>query len=141
MLSDFFRKIAQRRVARRILQINDDNGTIHTEPEEIINEFVRYYHNLLGGNRRQITLDIGFLRPWARHVLSNEEAGHLISAFTPDDVKQAVFDIAEDKAPGPDGYSSGFFKAAWPVVGQEVTKAVLEFFSTGKLLKQRYTLL
>lgn len=51
-------------------------------------------------------------------------------------LKQAVFDIADDKAPGPDGYSSGFIKAAWPVVGQEVTKAVLEFFSTGKLLKQ-----
>ncbi|KAL2251995.1 UNVERIFIED_CONTAM: hypothetical protein Sindi_2321800 [Sesamum indicum] len=132
----FFRKIAKRRVARRILQINDDNGTIHTEPEEIINEFVCYYQNLLGGHRRQITLDIGFLRPWARHILSNEEAGHLILAFTPDDVKQAVFDIADDKAPGPDGYSSRFFKAAWPVVGQEVTKAVLEFFSTGKLLKQ-----
>ncbi|KAL2235680.1 UNVERIFIED_CONTAM: hypothetical protein Sindi_1300200 [Sesamum indicum] len=132
----FFRKIAKRRVARRILQINDDNGTIHTEPEEIINEFVCYYQNLLGGNRRQITLDIGFLRPWARHILSNEEAGHLILAFTPDDVKQAVFDIADDKAPGLDGYSSGFFKAAWPVVGQEVTKAVLEFFCIGKLLKQ-----
>ncbi|KAL2225193.1 UNVERIFIED_CONTAM: hypothetical protein Sindi_3049600 [Sesamum indicum] len=132
----FFRKIAQRRVARRILQINDDYGTSHTEPGEIINEFVHYYQNLLGGNRRQILIDIGFLRPWARHILSNEEASHLISIFTPDDVKQAVFDIAEDKAPGPDGYSSGFFKAAWPVVGQEVTKAVLDFFSTGKLLKQ-----
>ncbi|KAL2231030.1 UNVERIFIED_CONTAM: hypothetical protein Sindi_1697400 [Sesamum indicum] len=131
----FFRKIAQRRVARRILQINDDYGTSHTEPGEIINEFVHYYQNLLGGNRRQILIDIGFLRPWARHILSNEEASHLISIFTPDDVKQAVFDIAEDKAPGPDGYSSGFFKAAWPVVGQEVTKAVLDFFSTGKLLQ------
>ncbi|KAL2235453.1 UNVERIFIED_CONTAM: putative mitochondrial protein [Sesamum indicum] len=53
-----------------------------------------------------------------------------------DDVKQAVFDIADDKAPGPDGYSSRFFKAAWPVVGEEVTRAVLDFFSTGKLLKQ-----
>ncbi|KAL2237611.1 UNVERIFIED_CONTAM: hypothetical protein Sindi_0952800, partial [Sesamum indicum] len=41
-----------------------------------------------------------------------------------------------DKAPGPDGYSSGFFKAAWPVVGTEVTRAVLNFFTTGKLLKQ-----
>ncbi|KAL2235669.1 UNVERIFIED_CONTAM: hypothetical protein Sindi_1299100 [Sesamum indicum] len=132
----FFRKIAQRRVARRILQINDDYGTSHTEPGEIINEFVHYYQNLLGGNRRQILIDIGFLRPWARHILSNEEASHLISIFTPDNVKQAVFDIAENKAPGPDGYSSGFFKAAWPVVGQEVTKAVLDFFSTGKLLKQ-----
>ncbi|XP_011101692.1 uncharacterized protein LOC105179748 [Sesamum indicum] len=106
------------------------------EPGEIINEFVRYYQNLLGGNRRQIMMDIGFLRPWARHILSNEEASDFISAFTPDDVKQAVFDIAEDKAPGPDGYSSGFFKAVWPVVGQEVTKVVLDFFNTGKLLKQ-----
>ncbi|KAL2224771.1 UNVERIFIED_CONTAM: hypothetical protein Sindi_3055400 [Sesamum indicum] len=106
----FFRKIAKRRVARRILQISDDNGTIHTEPEEIINEFVCYYQNLLGGNRRQIALDIGFLRPWARHILSNEEAGHLILAFTPDD------------APGPDGYSSGFFKAAWPVVDRKLQR-------------------
>ncbi|KAL2237568.1 UNVERIFIED_CONTAM: hypothetical protein Sindi_0948500 [Sesamum indicum] len=47
----------------------------------------------------------------------------------------AIFDIAEDKAPGPDGYSSGFFKAAWPIVGQEVSSAVLDFFSTGRLLK------
>ncbi|KAL2251929.1 UNVERIFIED_CONTAM: hypothetical protein Sindi_2315200 [Sesamum indicum] len=50
-------------------------------------------------------------------------------------------DIAEDKAPGPDGYSSGFFKAAWPIVGQEVSSAVLDFFSTGRLLKQINTTL
>ncbi|KAL2237506.1 UNVERIFIED_CONTAM: hypothetical protein Sindi_0942300 [Sesamum indicum] len=98
----FFRKIAQRRSARRILQINDDHGVTHTEPEAIINEFITYYQNLLGG------------KP---------------------DVKQAVFDIAEDKAPGPDGYSSGFFKAAWPIVGQEVTSAMLDFFNTNRLLK------
>ncbi|KAL2225547.1 UNVERIFIED_CONTAM: hypothetical protein Sindi_2916900 [Sesamum indicum] len=128
----FFRKIAQRRVARRIMQINDDNGTTHTESGEITNEFVRYYQNLLGGNRRQLPLDIRFLRPWARHVLTTEEAGQLILAFSPEDVKQAVFDIAEDKAPGPDGFSSGFFKAAWSVVGHEITTAVLDFFSTGK---------
>ncbi|KAK4384063.1 putative ribonuclease H protein [Sesamum angolense] len=42
----------------------------------------------------------------------------------------------EDKAPGPDGYSSGFYKAAWPVIGDEVVKAILEFFTTGRLLKQ-----
>ncbi|KAL2228506.1 UNVERIFIED_CONTAM: hypothetical protein Sindi_1830300 [Sesamum indicum] len=91
----FFLKIAQRRVMRRILQINDENGNTHTDLGEVAHEFVSYYQNLLG-----------------------------------------VFDIADDKAPGPDGYSSGFFKAAWPVVGEEVTRAVLEFFTIGKLLKQ-----
>ncbi|KAL0302796.1 UNVERIFIED_CONTAM: hypothetical protein Sangu_3077600 [Sesamum angustifolium] len=44
--------------------------------------------------------------------------------------------LGDDKAPGPDGYSSGFFKAAWPVIGEEVVKAILEFFTTGRLLKQ-----
>ncbi|KAL2248279.1 UNVERIFIED_CONTAM: hypothetical protein Sindi_2680200 [Sesamum indicum] len=81
-------------------------------------------------------MDFRYLRPWARRVLTNEEAAHLLELFTAEDVKNAVFDIAEDKAPGPDGFSSGFYKAVWPVVGQEVTKAVLDFFTMGKLLKQ-----
>ncbi|KAL2246047.1 UNVERIFIED_CONTAM: hypothetical protein Sindi_2872900 [Sesamum indicum] len=76
-----------------------------------------------------------------RHILSNEESTALLLPFTPADVKQAIFDIAEDKAPGPDGYSSGFFKAAWPIVGQEMTSAVMDFFSTGRLLKQINTTL
>ncbi|KAK4384511.1 Retrovirus-related Pol polyprotein from type-2 retrotransposable element R2DM [Sesamum angolense] len=33
-------------------------------------------------------------------------------------------------------FSSGFFKAAWPVVGEEVSKAIIDFFKTGRLLKQ-----
>ncbi|XP_011101873.1 uncharacterized protein LOC105179912 [Sesamum indicum] len=132
----FLRKIAQRRVMRRILQINDENGTTHMDQGEVAHEFISYFQNLLGGTRRQVTVDIRYLRPWARHCITDEEASHLLLPFSPDDVKQAVFDIAEDKAPGPDGYSSGYFKAAWPVVGEEVTRAVLDFFTTEKLLKQ-----
>ncbi|KAL2223899.1 UNVERIFIED_CONTAM: hypothetical protein Sindi_2986700 [Sesamum indicum] len=81
-------------------------------------------------------MDLRFLRPWARHIITTEEAGHLLEPFSAKDIKKVIFDIGKDKAPGPDGYSSGFYKNAWPMVGQEVTKAVLEFFSTGKLLKQ-----
>ncbi|KAL2224845.1 UNVERIFIED_CONTAM: hypothetical protein Sindi_2938300 [Sesamum indicum] len=125
-----------RRVMRRILKINDENGTTHTDQGEVAHEFASYYQNLLGGTRRRLTVDIRYLRPWARHCITDEEASHLLLPVSPNDVKQAVFDIAEDKAPGPDGYSSGFFKAAWPVIGEEVTRAVLDFFSTEKLLKQ-----
>ncbi|KAL2224832.1 UNVERIFIED_CONTAM: hypothetical protein Sindi_2937000 [Sesamum indicum] len=132
----FFRKIAHRRVTRKILQINDENDNIHTEQGEIVHEFISYYQNLLGGTRRNVPVDIRYLRPWARHILTDEETGLLLLPFSPDDVKQTVFDIAEDKAPGPDGFSSGFFKVAWPVVGDEVTRAVLDFFATGNLLKQ-----
>ncbi|KAL2230749.1 UNVERIFIED_CONTAM: hypothetical protein Sindi_1669300 [Sesamum indicum] len=137
----FFRKIAQRRSARRILQINDDHGAIHTDPGAVINEFVMYYQNLLGGERRRDMIDLRFLRPWARHILSEDDVNSLVLPFTHTDVKQAIFDIAEDKAPGPDGYSSGFFKTAWPIIGQEVSSAVLDFFHTGRILKQINTTL
>ncbi|KAL0420558.1 UNVERIFIED_CONTAM: LINE-1 reverse transcriptase [Sesamum latifolium] len=70
------------------------------------------------------------------HVISEDEALLLVQPVTPGEIKQALFDIDEIKAPGPDGYSSGFLKAAWPIVGEEVTRATMEFFETGRLLKQ-----
>ncbi|KAL2223786.1 UNVERIFIED_CONTAM: hypothetical protein Sindi_3092600 [Sesamum indicum] len=106
----FFRKIAQRRSARRILQINDDHGTTHTEPQAVVNEFVMYYQNLLGGEQRRDVIDLRFLRPWVRHLLSEEEVHSLLLPFTPVDVKQAIFDIVEDKAPGSDDIHRAFSK-------------------------------
>ncbi|KAL2252578.1 UNVERIFIED_CONTAM: hypothetical protein Sindi_0052500, partial [Sesamum indicum] len=116
----FFRKIAQRRTVRRILQITDDHKVTHTEQGAVINEFVSYYWDMLRGERRRNVIDIRFLRLWARHIISEDETTSLLLPFTPSDVKKAVFDIAEDEAPGPDGYSSGFFKVAWSIVGEEV---------------------
>ncbi|KAM3204397.1 hypothetical protein P3L10_027806 [Capsicum annuum] len=44
------------------------------------------------------------------------------------DVKKAMFQIDSNKSLGPNGYGSGFYKAAWSIVGQDVISAVLEFF-------------
>ncbi|KAL0401922.1 UNVERIFIED_CONTAM: hypothetical protein Slati_4222100 [Sesamum latifolium] len=81
-------------------------------------------------------MDLRYLRPWASHIITEEEARILTSPVTRTEIKQAFFDIEEDKAPGPDGYSSGFYKAAWPVIGEEIMVAVEEFFLHGRLLKQ-----
>ncbi|KAL2224044.1 UNVERIFIED_CONTAM: hypothetical protein Sindi_3033400, partial [Sesamum indicum] len=113
--------IAQWRSARRILQINDDHGATHTEPQAVVDEFVMYYQKPAWWGKKE-----------------RRDRSAVPSTM---DVKQAVFDIAEDKAPGLDGYSSGFFKAEWPIVGQEVTSAVLDFFTTGQILKQINTTL
>ncbi|GKG55966.1 hypothetical protein Tco_0574860, partial [Tanacetum coccineum] len=45
-----------------------------------------------------------------------------------------MFDIEDSKAPGPDGYSSAFFKKAWKVIGSDVCNAVREFFKNGRML-------
>ncbi|XP_056695412.1 uncharacterized protein [Spinacia oleracea] len=60
----------------------------------------------------------------------------LLVPVTSEEIRHAMFSINGDKAPGPDGFGSHFFKENWIIVGEDVTKAVLEIFHTGKLLKE-----
>nr|GEY88361.1 hypothetical protein [Tanacetum cinerariifolium] len=66
------------------------------------------------------------------HVITNEE----VKSAMFDKVKSAMFDIGDDKAPGPDGFTSTFFKKGWEVVGNDVCNAVWDFFSNGYILKE-----
>ncbi|KAK4390090.1 hypothetical protein Sango_2072300 [Sesamum angolense] len=132
----FFRKVASRRASKRIFQINDDDGQTPTTPREIIGEVVGFYRRLLGGEPSTWFFNLLYLRSWANHTVTVEEAQRLLRPVAKEDIKFAIFDITEEKSLGPDGYSSSFYKAAWPVIGEEVTKAIMEFFSTGCLLRQ-----
>ncbi|KAL0348041.1 UNVERIFIED_CONTAM: hypothetical protein Sangu_1031900 [Sesamum angustifolium] len=67
---------------------------------------------------------------------STELASNLCRAVTPAEVKTAVFQISDNKAPGPDGYTSCFFKKAWNIVGDLVCSAVMDFFRSGRMLRQ-----
>lgn len=42
----------------------------------------------------------------------------LCAEFTSEDIKCALFDIDKNKAHGIDGYTSGFYKHAWPYIGE-----------------------
>ncbi|KAL0455380.1 UNVERIFIED_CONTAM: LINE-1 retrotransposable element O protein [Sesamum latifolium] len=129
-------KKLDRMASQKVFQITNDQGICLTEEQEVVNEFISFFENLLGGQRRRQFLNLNFLRPWARHIITVEEEADLTRPVLRNDVKTAVFDIAEDKAPGPDGYLAAFYKAAKLAIDDELTNAVQEFFNTGKLLKQ-----
>ncbi|XP_074298290.1 uncharacterized protein LOC141629139 [Silene latifolia] len=60
----------------------------------------------------------------------------LLRPVTGEEVKDILFSIPDVKSPGPDGYTSRFFKDAWGEIGKDVIIAVLDFFQHGKILKQ-----
>lgn len=49
------------------------------------------------------------------------------------EIREAIFAIHPDKAPGPDGFSASFFQSNWDVVGPAITKEIQGFFTTGSL--------
>lgn len=81
-------------------------------------------------------MNLEHLTPYLAGTVPEVSALRMTEPISGTEVWEALTDIDSDKAPGPDGYTMGFYKAAWPVVGDEVSKAVTQFFETGKMLRQ-----
>nr|GEV48382.1 hypothetical protein [Tanacetum cinerariifolium] len=52
------------------------------------------------------------------------------------EVKSAMFSMGSDKSPGLDSFTADFFKDTWDIIGSDVTKAICEFFTNGRFLKE-----
>nr|GEU51101.1 hypothetical protein [Tanacetum cinerariifolium] len=61
---------------------------------------------------------------------------NMVREVSNEEIKSAMFNIGDDRAPGPDGFSLGFFKKSWNIMGEDVCSAIKDFFHNGKLLKE-----
>ena len=57
--------------------------------------------------------------------------GHLVKEFLPQEVRRALKQMFLLKAPGQYGMSPLFYQHFWPMVGNVVTKTVLDFLNFG----------
>ncbi|XP_043687592.1 uncharacterized protein LOC122638810 [Telopea speciosissima] len=64
-------------------------------------------------------------------IISAEENMMLTASPHFEEVKEAVFALSKDSAPGPDGFTGHFFTACWDIVGADVWVAVRDFFEGG----------
>ncbi|KAL0283468.1 UNVERIFIED_CONTAM: hypothetical protein Sangu_2888100 [Sesamum angustifolium] len=123
----FFRKINLTRAKQRVFQITQASGETLTNQHEVIQEFISYFQTLIGSSNHPRTVDLGFLQHEIRRI-TPAEASFIVTTVTAAEVREALFDIDVESAPGPDGFGSAFYRAAWPVVGQSMFEAVGEFF-------------
>lgn len=114
--------------------MTDSQGIVQTNQSAIASIFVDYYKDLLGKVSGKIKAFKNFMRNGK--CLSIEQQIQFLKPYTRAEVKDAMFHIDVYKNPGLDGFGSGFFKASWSMVGEDVTNAILEFFDNSQMLKQ-----
>lgn len=64
-------------------------------------------------------------------VLPTTVVAELQKPFSTDEVRNALFDMAPSKAPGPDGFPVSFYQDFWPIIGDRVTAAVMDVLNNG----------
>ncbi|GJS03467.1 RNA-directed DNA polymerase, eukaryota, reverse transcriptase zinc-binding domain protein [Tanacetum coccineum] len=97
---------------------------------KVAEQFVKHFQRFLGNAHH--------VEDWPKNgfnvtKFNRTDAEHMVRPVLDAEVKDALYDICENKAPGPNVYTSKFYKKAWSIVGKDVCYAVKEFFSQRKI--------
>ncbi|KAM0832352.1 hypothetical protein ACQ4PT_064959 [Festuca glaucescens] len=69
---------------------------------------------------------------WDALGLPSLDLSELDEAFTPEEILAAIADMPADRAPGPDGFSGAFFRAAAPIITHDLVLAFQQLFQLNR---------
>ncbi|GJX34219.1 RNA-directed DNA polymerase, eukaryota, reverse transcriptase zinc-binding domain protein [Tanacetum coccineum] len=132
--SAYFHKVIRgRRHQNHIYSICDEDGNMFSG-KDVEDQFLKHFQKFIGEAKQ--TKSINDCNVLFDKTVDGSDKLKMIRVVTDKEIRNAIFNIADNKAPDPDGFTSLFFKRSWSVVGNDVCNAVREFFVKGKLLKE-----
>ncbi|GKB98504.1 RNA-directed DNA polymerase, eukaryota [Tanacetum coccineum] len=100
-------------------------------PHLVKNEFFEHFKNSFAQpNQGRVLLDRDFV-----NRITMEQNDELEREVSIDEIKRAVWECGVDKAPGPDGFTFGFYRRYWDLIQTDVIDAVKWFFVHGRIPK------
>ncbi|GKB29454.1 hypothetical protein Tco_0868855 [Tanacetum coccineum] len=100
------------------------DGNWVESPQLVKNEFYTHFKQRF---EKPNLSGIQFDREFPNKICS-EQAVDLEREVSKEEVKRAVWDCGTDKAPGPDGFTFGFYRRFWNLIECDVVNAVKWFF-------------
>nr|GFA91992.1 RNA-directed DNA polymerase, eukaryota, reverse transcriptase zinc-binding domain protein [Tanacetum cinerariifolium] len=107
-----------------VLDRGEVDGNWVESPQLVKNEFYAHFKQRF---EKPNLSGIQFDREFPNKICS-EQAVDLEREVSKEEVKRAVWDCGIDKAPGPDGFTFGFYRRFWNLIECDVVKAVKWFF-------------
>lgn len=113
-----------RKRANAFSVIEDESGQMVHKEEEIVQVIDAYFEKLFTTPPGERGETVRFaLRP----IITDEENAILTEVPSAAEVREVAFSINAEKAPGPDGFSAGFFHTHWEEIGPDIVREVREF--------------
>ena len=103
-----------------------------TDADEISEHIVNHFSTLF--NNTSNTRDNGLVEEVIPHLITDRINSMLTLLPSNEEIFQEVFSLNKDSAPGLDRFGALFFQTFWEIIKHDVTKAVLQFFSTGWIM-------
>lgn len=109
-----------------------------TDPLEMSDHAVAHFKAVLGPDG-PLPLLLYTPSDWFQSLTqfrcSLQQQQRMLLMPTTEEITKLMFSLNPNKAPGPDGLTSAFFKGAWSVIGVEVVTSIIIFFNSGFLPK------
>lgn len=131
----FFFKIVQTRTSfNMIRRLTLPSGEVITDLQRIIVVAAVHFESFLQKGPLHIT---STSTPDLSDLLDFRCPAHtaqlLIHPISEAEIKNVLFSMPSNKAPGPDGFPAEFYRASWDIIKQDFVTAVQSFFMYGFL--------
>ena len=119
-----------RRAINKFSVIENSEGNAVYKEEEIVLSITEYFTRIFSC---QMSDSSQVVEEGISPMVTTEMNDTLIAPPIALEIKEALFSIHPDKAPGPDGFSASFYQSFWDIIGDDVVEDITSFFTTGTL--------
>ncbi|XP_024004507.1 uncharacterized protein LOC112081888 [Eutrema salsugineum] len=119
-----------RRSRNCIRHVEDNQGIIHKKDEAIAKVAEEYFHQMFTTSN---TASVSEVFPEIVQTVTSDMNSFLTAPITDNEVKEAVFQMGPDKAPGADRFTAAFYQQFWEQIGGDVCHMVKRFFETNEM--------
>ncbi|KAK2426743.1 hypothetical protein QL285_025379 [Trifolium repens] len=128
----YFHRLVKIKNTTKTITSLQDGDNILTDYNQISDHIINYYKNLFCSNL--VLQDSTLIDDVIPSLVTTDVNAILTLLPSHEEIKAAVFALNTDSAPGPDGFGAFFYQHYWEIVQQDVTNAVLEFFTKSWIL-------
>lgn len=128
----FFDKVTKVRNATKRMTMLKKDGLILDKVDKIEAYVLDFYTSLFASNN--VCHDNSIIEQVITPEVSLEDNIMLTNLPSREEVKNTVFSMNANGAPGPDGFGGFFFQNYWDIIGNDVFNVALQFFKSSWLM-------